>query len=110
MVRFAEIPGWKQNRELAPAVSQTTAAAFAKNPILCDPMQRAAVSILANIDEGWSRGGRKEFGTFLGHSHGSCAERKSRLDVALDAGMLARQPFDRHYRLARTHIQERWQP
>ena len=101
IIRFEEIEGWKQSRELALAVYQTTAStAFVKDLSLCDQMRRAAVSIMANIAEGFGRGGNKEFVQFLGHSPGSCAELKSHFYVALDTGMLARQQFEHLYRLA----------
>ena len=47
-------------------------------------MQRAAVSIMANIAEGFERGGNQEFVQFLYIAKGSCGEIRSQLYVALD--------------------------
>ena len=47
-------------------------------------MQRAAVSIMSNIAEGFERGGNQEFVQFLYVAKGSCGELRSQLYVALD--------------------------
>jgi four helix bundle protein len=47
-------------------------------------MQRAAVSIMSNIAEGFERGGNQEFVQFLYVAKGSCGEVRSQLYVALD--------------------------
>ena len=47
-------------------------------------MQRAAVSIMSNIAEGFERGGNQEFVQFLYIAKGSCGEVRSQLYVALD--------------------------
>jgi len=49
---------------------------------LCDQMQRAAVSIPANIAEGHARTSRKEFMQFLSISLGSLAELETHLTIA----------------------------
>ena len=57
-------------------------------------MQRAAVSIMSNIAEGFERGGRGEFHQFLSVAKASCAEVRSQLYVALDVGHLNQSTFD----------------
>ena len=57
-------------------------------------MQRAAVSIMPNIAEGFDRASPKEFHHFLVTSKGSCAELRSQLAVALDAACLQQGEFD----------------
>jgi len=101
ILRFEDIDGWKKARELAQAVYRAgSSTPLGRDAGLRDQMQRAAVSIMANIAEGFGRGGNREFVQFLGHARGSCAELKSHLYVALDAGMIPPQQFDQIYRLA----------
>ncbi len=58
-------------------------------------MQRAAVSTMANIAEDFDKASRAEFRRFLATSKGSCAELRSHLYVALDAGYyLISEPED----------------
>jgi four helix bundle protein len=57
---------------------------FSKDFGLRNQMQRAAVSIMSNIAEGFERGGNQEFVQFLYIAKGSCGELRSQLYVALD--------------------------
>ncbi len=49
---------------------------------LTSQMRRAAVSIAANIAEGYGRNGNKEFAHFLRISHGSLTELETLLTIA----------------------------
>ena len=101
ITRFEDIEGWRKARELARLVSLVTKSGdVAKDYGLRDQMRRAAVSVMANIAEGFGRGGNKEFIQFLGHARGSSAELKSHFYVALDAGFMAENEFGRLYQLA----------
>ena len=57
-------------------------------------MVRASISIMANIAEGFERGRLSEFHQFLSVSKASCAELRSHLYVALDAGYLTAKEFE----------------
>jgi four helix bundle protein len=57
-------------------------------------MKRAAVSIMANIAEGFERGKPREYLHFLTIAKASCAEVRSHLYVALDIGYLDQVTFD----------------
>ncbi|MBI3885727.1 MAG: four helix bundle protein [Opitutae bacterium] len=101
ITRFEDIDGWKKARELCREVYALSGTGpMAKDFGLRDQLRRAATSVMANIAEGFGRGGNREFIQFLGHARGSCAEVKSHLYVAFDAGMISQPDFDRLYRLA----------
>jgi four helix bundle protein len=57
--------------------------ALSKDWGMHDQMQRAAVSIAANIAEGYERGGRKEYIQFLSIAKGSVGELRCLLTIAL---------------------------
>ena len=58
-----------------------------------DQLQRAAVSTMSNIAEGFDRGSRAEFHHMLSISKGSCAEVRSLLYVAVDAKFIDEPTF-----------------
>jgi four helix bundle protein len=57
-------------------------------------MQRAAVSIMANLAEGFEIGSSAEFHQFIVISKSSCAELISHLYVALDIGYITHDVFE----------------
>ena len=48
---------------------------------LCDQVKRAAVSVSANMSEGFGRGTKKDFAKFLSIALGSCNEVYTLLDI-----------------------------
>ena len=83
--KFEDLIAWQKARELTIEVYQTSRlGAFAKDFGLSGQIQRASVSIMSNIAEGFERGGRGEFHQFLSVAKASCAEVRSLLYVALD--------------------------
>jgi four helix bundle protein len=99
--KFEDILAWQKARELTREVYVSSkTGAFVKDFGLRDQIQRASVSIMANIAEGFDRGGDKEFTQFLSISKGSCGEVKSHLYVALDQQYLLQEQFDRLYHCA----------
>ena len=94
--RFEDLIAWQKARELTRAIYEVTRhGAFAKDYGLSGQIQRAAVSIMSNLAEGFERGGRGEFHQFLSTAKASCAEVRSQLYVALDVGYLDKSVFDR---------------
>lgn len=94
MERFEELIAWQKARILTRAIYETTRrGAFARDFGLSGQIQRAAVSIMSNIAEGFERGGRGEFHQFLSTAKASCAELRSQLYVALDVGYLKAGKF-----------------
>jgi four helix bundle protein len=82
---FEELEIWKEARRLTYEIYDLSKAPrFSKDFGLRDQMQRAAVSIMSNIAEGFERGGNQEFVQFLYVAKGSCGELRSQLYVALD--------------------------
>jgi len=94
--RFEDLIAWQKARELTRAIYEVTRhGAFAKDYGLSGQIQRAAVSIMSNLAEGFERGGRGEFHQFLSTAKASCAEVRSQLYVAFDVGYLDKSVFDR---------------
>ncbi|MBF6595038.1 MAG: four helix bundle protein [Thermaceae bacterium] len=93
--RFEDLFVWQKARHLTKAAYLSTGQpAFAKDYGLCNQVQRAAVSVMSNIAEGFERGGRAEFNQFL-LAKASCAELRSQLYVGLDVGHLGQPDFDK---------------
>jgi four helix bundle protein len=99
--RFEEINAWEKARELTKAIyAVRNQGLFNKDIGLREQIRRASVSVMANIAEGFDRGGKKEFIQFLSISRGSLGEIKSHLYVALDMNYIDQQTFDSLYKAA----------
>ena len=95
MNRFEDIVAWQKARELTADIYRLSKQeSLRKDFALRDQMVRAAVSIMANIAEGFERGRLSEFHQFLSVAKASCAELRSHLYVSLDAGYLLPEEFD----------------
>jgi four helix bundle protein len=93
--RFEDIIAWQKARALTARIYQLTQQGrFARDYGLKDQIQRAAVSIMSNIAEGFERGRPSEFHQFLSVAKGSCAELRSQLYIAFDAGYFNQEVFD----------------
>ena len=96
--RFEDILSWRKSREVTSLIYQITSTGkFERDFGLRDQIRRSAVSIMANIAEGFGRRSDKEFANFLNIAHGSVAETQSHLYVALDLGYLDQPQFDELY-------------
>lgn len=58
-----------------------------------DQIQRAAVSVMNNISEGYERKGNKEYSRFLFIAKSSCGETRSMLHLALKLGYTIEQDY-----------------
>ena len=93
--RFEDLIAWQKARALTVDIYRTTKeGAFAKDYGLARQIQKAAVSVMSNIAEGFERGGRGEFQQFLSIAKASCAEVRSQLYVALDIGYVDQTTFN----------------
>ncbi len=92
--RFEEIEAWQKARELTKAIYVCSGGGeFARDFGLCDQIRRAAVSIMANIAEGFERGGNKELIYFFSIAKGSVGEVEAQLYVALDQQYISQEQF-----------------
>ncbi len=93
--RFEDIIAWQKARGLTARIYQVTGQGrFDRDFGLKDQIRRAAVSMMSNIAEGFERGKPSEFHQFLSVAKGSCAELRSQLYIASDAGYISREVFD----------------
>jgi four helix bundle protein len=100
--RFEDIQGWQEARKLAKNVYDlTNAKAFKRDRRLCDQIQGASSSIMANIAEGFDRQSKMEFSRFLFYASGSASEVQSHLYVALDQEYITKEEFTEVYDQAR---------
>lgn len=82
---FKELDCWKKARELMKFIySLTKKGSFSKDFGLRDQSQRAAISAMANIAEGFGTKSDREFVRFLSISIRSLYELQSHLCAALD--------------------------
>jgi four helix bundle protein len=99
--RFEDLIAWQKARAMTREIYLATREKpFARDFGLCDQIQRASVSVMSNIAEGFERDRPREFHQFLSTAKGSCAEARSQLYVALDVGYLETSEFERLHDLA----------
>jgi four helix bundle protein len=99
--RFEDIQGWQKARELAQEVYKVTGqGAFARDFRLRDQIQGAAVSVMANIAEGFDAGSDAEFIRFLRYARRSASEVQSHLYIAPDQGYITQAQFSELYETA----------
>jgi four helix bundle protein len=71
--RFENIDSWQKARELTAQIyGITETEVFSRDFGLKNQIQRASVSIMSNIAEGFDRGGNKEFKQYLFQARASC--------------------------------------
>jgi four helix bundle protein len=86
---FEDLVAWQQARLLAGEIHGLgRTGAFRGNRGLRDQIQRASVSVMSNIAEGFGRFGPVEMGRFVDIALGSCAEVRNQLWLACDLGHL----------------------
>src|SRR5580765_6931602 len=93
--QFEDLEVWQEARRLTQAIYRLTRVdRFSKDFALRDQIQRAAVSVMSNIAEGFERGGNQEFIQFLYVAKASCGEVRSQIYVALDQSYVPSQDCD----------------
>jgi len=97
--RFEEIKAWQEARILVKMIYESVRnnRSFWNDYKFREQISSAAVSIMSNITEGFSRRTKKEFIQFLFIAKGSCAEVESQLYVALDQDYISENEFKKLY-------------
>ena len=100
--QFEDLIVWQKARDLALAVYHLTAGErFSRDYGLKDQMQRAAVSVMSNVAEGFERYSRSEFRQFLSVARGSVAEVRSQLHLARSLKYVSDADFSQAHALCR---------
>jgi four helix bundle protein len=102
VTRFEDIQGWQEARKLVQMIHKlTNSRPFAKDFGLRDQIQRAAVSSMTNIAEGFDCESKAEFARFLGIARRSVVEVQSLLYTALDVEYITEIQLKEYYEHAR---------
>ncbi len=89
--RFEDVIAWQKARVLT--VKIYTLFRESKDFGFTNQIQRASVSIMNNIAEGFERKGDKEFKLFLFLAKGSCGEVRSMLILAKDLELISTNEY-----------------
>lgn len=101
ITKFEDIRAWREARVLVRMIyALTTKEPLSRDFGLRDQIQRAAVSAMTNIAEGFDCESNAEFARFLGYSRRSAVEVQSLLYVALDVGYINKTVFQKYYEQA----------
>ena len=93
--KFEDLEAWKIARTITRDIYEmTNRGTFSRDFGLRDQIRRSAVSVMANVAEGFERDGDKEFSNFLSIAKGSAGETRSLLYVAFDQDYVSRAEFD----------------
>jgi four helix bundle protein len=104
---FEDLNVWKDAKSMVVAIYKATSEKPMKLDFgFRDQLQRAAVSIMNNIAEGFERDNNTDFARLLGYSKGSAGEVRSMLYIALDLEYISKQKFDELYELSLVIIKQ----
>ena len=99
--RFEDIEAWREARKLTIAIYKITDnTKFVKDWGMKDQIQRASVSVMNNIAEGFDGDSKAEFRRFLGIARRSCSEIQSILYIAADLAYIEKEEFNEFYEQA----------
>lgn len=89
---FEQIESWKEARKLVQEIYAISRDC--KDYGFKDQIQRASISVMSNIAEGFDRGSNKEFIQFLVIARASLSEVKSLAYAGLDIGYFTPELFE----------------
>ena len=102
ITKFEDLIAWQESRKLVKMTYQITSeGSFAKDFGMRDQTQRAAVSAMTNIAEGFDCESTAEFARFLGIARRSAVEVQSLLYAALDVEHIKQDAFKSFYEQAK---------
>ena len=100
---FEDLYAWQHARRLIAAIrSAISSEKLGRDRSLADQMLRAARSVMSNIAEGFESNTPAEFNRYLGIARSSCAEFRSQLYEAQDAGLIEPSKHEELATLARS--------
>ena len=103
IIRFEDIEAWKTSRELTRTIyALTEQGQFSKDFGLKNQIQRASVSVMSNIAEGFESRTDVQFINFLGMARASAGEVRAQLYIALDQKYISEEQFNETYAIAQT--------
>ncbi len=97
--RFEDIVAWQKAKILT--ISVYNLFSNSKDFGFKDQIQRASVSIMNNIAEGFERKSNNEFKQFLFIAKGSCGEVRSMLHLAKELHKISDEVFSNLYNLSK---------
>ena len=95
--KFEDLIAWQEARKLVNLIYSVTQKSDFKDFGLANQIQKAAVSVMANISEGFGRFSFKDSKQFFTIARGSIAELQSHLYVILDQTKISKIEFDNIY-------------
>ncbi len=97
--RFEDLQAWQEARVLVSEIYRTVrlSDSLKQDRRFRDQITSAAVSVMSNVAEGFSRRSDREFTQYLFIAKGSCAEVQSLLYVALDQEYINHTKFEALY-------------
>lgn len=102
ITKFEDLIAWQEARILVKMVYKVTSdGALARDFGMRDQIQRALVSVMANIAEGFDCESTAEFARFLGIARRSAVEVQSLLYAALGVEHINQEIFKSHYEQAK---------
>lgn len=102
ITKFEDLIAWQEARKLVKMIYKLTSiSALAKDFGMRDQIQRASVSAMTNIAEGFDCESTAEFARFLGFARRSAVEVQSLLYAALDVEHIKEETFRVYYEQAK---------
>lgn len=93
---FEDLKVWQKARVLTQWIyTLTKSGPLSADFGLKDQLQRASVSVMANIAEGFERSSTREYRQFLNIAKGSCGEVRSLLYIVKDNGYYSEQAIQK---------------